>query len=69
LCDGGCVFQKTDDKEFFDYSISQFEKFGFKAQNVTEELRYNKIDNVETEYEKMFKNKGMFAYGLIAKKV
>ena len=69
LCDGGCVFQKTDDKEFFDYSISQFEKFGFKVQNVTEELRYNKIDNVETEYEKMFKNKGMLAYGLVAKKV
>jgi tRNA (guanine-N7-)-methyltransferase len=69
LCDGGCVFQKTDDKEFFDYSISQFEKFGFKVQNVTEELRYNRIDNVETEYEKMFKNKGMLAYGLVAKKV
>ena len=46
-----------------------FEKFGFKVQNVTEELRYNRIDNVETEYEKMFKNKGMLAYGLVAKKV
>ncbi|MBE5737446.1 MAG: tRNA (guanosine(46)-N7)-methyltransferase TrmB [Clostridiales bacterium] len=68
LKDNGCICQKTDDKEFFDYSFSQFEKFGFEVQNVTEKLRLNEIENVETEYEKMFKNKGMLAYALIAKK-
>lgn len=66
LNDGGCVFQKTDDKEFFDYSVCQFEKFGFKVKDVTQELRQNIIENVETEYEKMFKKKGMLAYALIA---
>lgn len=68
LKDNGCIYQKTDDKEFFDYSFSQFEKFGFEVQEVTEKLRLNEIENVETEYEKMFKNKGMLAYALIAKK-
>lgn len=69
LMQGGCVFQKTDDKEFFEYSFEQFKKFGFEVRDVTTELRDNKIENVETEYEKMFKNKGILAFGLIAKKI
>lgn len=68
LVEGGAVFQKTDDKEFFEYSFEQFAKFGFKVENVTDKLRDGSIDNVETEYEKMFKNKGMMPYGLIATK-
>lgn len=66
---GGTVFQKTDDEEFFNYSFAQFEKFGFLVENVTKKLHDNAIDNVETEYEKMFKKKGMLPFGLIAKKI
>ena len=66
---GGTVFQKTDDEEFFNYSFAQFEKFGFQVENVTKKLHDNTIDNVETEYEKMFKKKGMLPFGLIAKKI
>ena len=66
---GGTVFQKTDDEEFFNYSFTQFEKFGFEVENVTKKLHENTIDNVETEYEKMFKKKGMLPFGLIAKKL
>lgn len=69
LREGGAVFQKTDDKEFFEYSFGQFEKIGFQVKDVTEDLHLNKIENVETEYEKMFKKKGMLAYALIAKKI
>lgn len=69
LREGGAVFQKTDDKEFFEYSFAQFEKFGFQVKDITEDLHLNKIENVETEYEKMFKKKGMLAYALIAKKI
>ena len=66
---GGTVFQKTDDEEFFNYSFAQFEKFGFNVENVTKKLHENTIDNVETEYEKMFKKKGMLPFGLIARKI
>jgi tRNA (guanine-N7-)-methyltransferase len=66
---GGTVFQKTDDDEFFNYSFAQFEKFGFNVENVTKKLHENTIDNVETEYEKMFKKKGMLPFGLIARKI
>ncbi len=65
---GGAVFQKTDDKEFFEYSFNKFVEHGFKVENVTDKINCGEIDNIETEYEKMFKSKGIFANGLIAKK-
>ncbi len=68
LVSGGKVFQKTDDKEFFDYSFNKFVEHGFTVEDVTEKIKHNEIDNIETEYEKMFKSKGIFANGLIAKK-
>ena len=68
LVSGGKVFQKTDDKEFFDYSFNKFVEHGFTVEDVTEKIKSNEIDNIETEYEKMFKSKGIFANGLIAKK-
>lgn len=68
LKSGGSVYQKTDDKEFFEYSFSQFEKFGFSVVDMTEKLHNNQIENIETEYEKMFKGKGIKANFLIATK-
>lgn len=68
LYSGGYVYQKTDDKGFFDYSIGQFSKFGFEAKDVSELLASGKIDNVETEYEKKFRSLGMPIYALRAKK-
>lgn len=68
LKDGGAVFQKTDDKEFFLYSKDKFIEHGFKVTDLTELLNQNKIDNVETEYEKKFRAQGMIVYGLKAEK-
>ena len=64
LCDGGLIRQKTDDKDFFVYSYKTLEKSGFSVN--TEEVCCS--DNVETEYEKKFRNSGFNIYGLIAKK-
>jgi tRNA G46 methylase TrmB len=68
LKDGGTVFQKTDDKEFFLYSKDKFIEHGFKVIDLTELLNQNKIENVETEYEKKFRAQGMIVYGLKAEK-
>ncbi len=68
LVDGGAVFQKTDDREFFEYSLNKFIEHGFSAIEITDKIRSGEIDNIETEYEKMFKNKGILANGLIARK-
>ncbi len=68
LIENGSVFQKTDDKEFFDFSFSQFAKFGFNVLNVSELVRDKKIENVLTEYERKFIELNLPIYYLIAKK-
>lgn len=65
---GGQVVQKTDDKEFFEYSKRQFEKYGFAVQDITSMLAEKSIPNVQTEYEKKFCERGIKIYGLIATK-
>lgn len=64
LWDGGAIYQKTDDKEFFDYSYKKLEECGF----IVNYDDFCGADNVETEYEKKFRESGMTIYGLIAKK-
>ncbi len=68
LTNGGHVYQKTDDRDFFDYSFNKFSEHGFLVSDITNDILNNKIDNIETEYEKMFKKKGVHAFGLVAEK-
>ncbi len=65
---GGAVLQKTDDVDFFEYSFNKFVEHGFDVEDVTYKIVNKQIDNIETEYEKMFKSKGISAKGLIATK-
>lgn len=67
LVSGGNVYQKTDDREFFEYSFDKFNQYGFEVEEISEKILSNQIPNVETEYEKMFKSKGIKINGLIAK--
>ncbi len=69
LRDGGKIYQKTDDKEFFEYSYSKFIEHGFEVEDLTQKIRNGQVDNIQTEYEKMFEKLGMSAYGLVAKKI
>ena len=50
------------------YEARLAKEHGFEVEEVTEKIKLNEIANIETEYEKMFKSKGIFANGLIAKK-
>lgn len=68
LVDGGAVYQKTDDKDFFDYSFSKFLDNGFIVEDVSKKIESGELFNVETEYEKKFRGIGMPIYALIAKK-
>ncbi len=65
----GAVFQKTDDKPFFEYSYSKFGECGFSVTDVSKEINEGLIDNIATEYERKFRELGMPIYGLIAKKI
>lgn len=67
LVNGGSVIQKTDDKDFFEYSFSQFERFGFDVKNISEDIEKGVLENVLTEYESKFREAKMPIYALIAK--
>ena len=68
LMTNGVVLQKTDDKDFFDYSFEKFKEFGFEVQDVSKDIDDGKLENVMTEYETKFRSQGMPIYALIAKK-
>ncbi len=68
LVDEGKVFQKTDDKPFFDYSFNKFSENGFFVENVSEKVNKGLIDNIITEYERKFRDIGVYINCLIATK-
>ena len=57
------IIQKTDNKDLFVFSIKSFNNYGYLINDLTFDLQ-NELypDNVETEYEKRFKNKGNSIY-------
>lgn len=69
LINNGCVFQKTDDRPFFEYSFEKFREFGFDVVEVSKEIDEGKIENVMTEYEKKFRAQNIKINALIAKNI
>ena len=69
LRDGGEVLQKTDDKDFFLYSIDGFRRHGFSVTDMTEYIKYNPNENIMTEYEKKFAERGISVFAFKAKKL
>jgi tRNA (guanine-N7-)-methyltransferase len=68
LAENGKIQQKTDNKDFFDYSINEFSDCGFEIEFSTEDLQNSGIENVMTEYEEKFVSRGMPIYALTAKR-
>ena len=54
LVDGGIIRQKTDDEQFFDYSLEQYALCGFDVVSCTRDLYASGYDNIPTEYEQKF---------------
>lgn len=65
LASGGSIEQKTDDKDFFEYSVKKLSAAGFKVFDVTDDIAFEER-NVQTEYEKKFLKNGLKIYKLIA---
>ncbi|MBR5286292.1 MAG: tRNA (guanosine(46)-N7)-methyltransferase TrmB [Clostridia bacterium] len=69
LAPKGKIFFKTDNKGLFDYSLESFVNNGFKISDICFDLHsdvvFNK-DNIETEYEKNFSEKGFLINRLTA---
>lgn len=68
LADGGFLSQKTDDADFFRYSLEQMENNGFEIVEKTENLHENGIVGIVTEYEEKFLAQGKPIFALTAVK-
>ena len=68
LLDGGKIYQKTDNDDFFEFSLNSFKENGFVIEYETRDLHSeNPTDNVMTEYEKKFVSLGKNINKLIAR--
>ena len=67
LKNGGVILQKTDNRDFFDYSLESLEKGGFELRYVTRDLHNSDVQgNIITEYEQRFLSQGLPIYYLEA---
>lgn len=57
------IIMKTDNRKLFEYSIIEFTNYGYHIDNISLNLYEDDItDNVPTEYENKFHNKGFPIY-------
>lgn len=69
LSGGGEIFLKTDNTQLFDFSLSELSECGFVCDKITRDLHSSEYaaDNIMTEYERAFSEKGMKINRLEAK--
>ena len=58
---GGRILQKTDDRDFFEFSLEEYKACGFALENVTYDLHKdgNPAWNIVTEYESKWVERGL----------
>ena len=58
---GGRILQKTDDRDFFEFSLEEYKACGFALENVTYDLHEggNPEWNIVTEYESKWVERGL----------
>ena len=67
LKDNGVIVQKTDDRDFYLFSLESYRESGFKVIETCEDLKNNPVEgDVETEHEKLFKSQGKPIYRIVA---
>lgn len=61
LKDGGKIVQKTDDRDFFEFSLEEYKACGFALENISYDLHENGNPewNIVTEYEQKWVERGL----------
>lgn len=63
------IIMKTDNRNLFEFSIKSFTDFGYNIENISLNLYEDDIkDNIPTEYEEKFVEKGQIIYMINVKK-
>ncbi len=70
LVDGGKVVQKTDNRDFFDFSLEEYQASGFELTELTYNLHENGSPewNIITEYERKWVEQGLPIHRVVALK-
>ena len=63
----GVIWQKTDDRDFFEWSIESYREHGYEVYDICYDLPTNADGNIVTEYESKFRSMGKPIYALKAK--
>lgn len=63
---GGSIHQKTDDKDFFEFSLNELVENGFDIVGATENLHEHGPVGILTEYERKFVSKKLPIFALTA---
>lgn len=64
------ITQKTDNQGLFEFSLMSYSKFGFEVDEISLDLYKTDLkDNVQTEYERKFSEKGDRIYKIKVSKV
>ena len=66
LKSGGRIIQKTDDKDFYLFSLESYKEAGYKIVETCENYAAPVAGDVETEHERLFKERGKNIYRIIA---
>lgn len=67
LKEGGRIVQKTDDRDFYLFSLESYAAEGYKIIDTCEDLKNNPVEgDVETEHEKLFSERGKAIYRIVA---
>lgn len=67
LANGAEIHQKTDNRQFFEFSLEEFSQSGYLLKNISLDLHASDFEgNIETEYEKRFSEQGLPIYRLEA---
>ena len=68
LKDGGKIIQKTDDKNFYLFSLESYKEAGYEIEETCEDLKNHPVEgDVETEHEKLFKERGKPIFRIVAR--
>ncbi len=67
---GGKIIQKTDDKDFYLFSLQSYRECGYAVKEVCEDVSaLNDPENIVTEHEKRFSDMGKKIYRVVAERL
>ena len=64
---GGMIIQKTDDEDFYKFSVESYKEAGFEVLSTCENYLLTEKEDVETEHERRFKDMGKHIFRVVVK--